>query len=88
MLAVPREPLVTIEYVRGSPSGSLAGRKPETGVFSEVKTRAVEAVGGEEGLWAKDPDLVVCNGPFVLTEYESGVGLTLVKNEHYWNADD
>ncbi|XFA98848.1 peptide ABC transporter substrate-binding protein [Candidatus Izemoplasma sp. B36] len=56
--------------------------------FMPVKQSAVEAVGGEEGLWAKDPDLVVCNGPFKLVEYVSGDGLKLVKNDEYWNADE
>lgn len=55
--------------------------------FLPVKQSAVEAVGGEDGLWAKDPELVVCNGPFKLTSYTAGSGLTLVKNENYWDAD-
>jgi len=55
--------------------------------FLPVKQSAVEAVGGEDGLWAKNPDLVVSNGPFKLTSYTSGSGLTLVKNENYWDAD-
>ncbi|MBU0997066.1 MAG: peptide ABC transporter substrate-binding protein [Firmicutes bacterium] len=55
--------------------------------FLPVKQSAVEAVGGEDGLWAKDPELVVCNGPFKLTSYTAGAGLTLVKNENYWDAD-
>jgi oligopeptide transport system substrate-binding protein len=56
--------------------------------FMPTKQSAVEAVGGEEGLWARDPELVVSNGPFVLTGYESGEGLVLSKNEQYWNADE
>ncbi|XMB72777.1 peptide ABC transporter substrate-binding protein [Mycoplasmatota bacterium WC30] len=56
--------------------------------FMPVKQSAVEAVGGADGAWAKNPELVVSNGPFKLTEYESGVGLKLVKNDEYWNADE
>ncbi len=56
--------------------------------FMPTKQSAVEAEGGESGLWAKDPDLVVCNGPFMLSDYKSGDGLTLVKNPNYWNADE
>lgn len=52
--------------------------------FAPVKRSAVEA--GPEGAWAKDADLYVSNGPFVLTAYAIGDGLTLEKNEHYWNA--
>ena len=52
--------------------------------FAPVKRSAVEA--GPEGAWAKDAELYVSNGPFVLTAYTIGDGLTLEKNEHYWNA--
>ncbi|PKK96341.1 MAG: ABC transporter substrate-binding protein [Tenericutes bacterium HGW-Tenericutes-3] len=55
--------------------------------FMPVKQSSVEAVGGEEGLWAKKPDLAVCNGPFKLTEYTLGDGLVLEKNDNYWEAD-
>jgi oligopeptide transport system substrate-binding protein len=55
--------------------------------FMPVKQSAVEAAGGEDGLWAKDPELVVSNGPFVLTEYNIGEGLVLERNAEYWNAD-
>ncbi|MDX9691638.1 MAG: peptide ABC transporter substrate-binding protein [Acholeplasmataceae bacterium] len=55
--------------------------------FMPVKQASVEAEGGAEGLWAKVPALAVCNGPFKLTQYSIGSGLTLEKNEEYWNAD-
>jgi oligopeptide transport system substrate-binding protein len=54
--------------------------------FMPVKQSAVEAVGGEEGLWAKNPALVVSNGPFKLTAYALNSELTLVKNDEYRNA--
>ena len=53
--------------------------------FNPVKQAAVEA--GPEGAWAKNPDIYVSNGPFVLTDYTIGDGLTLEKNQNYWNAD-
>ncbi len=52
--------------------------------FMPVKQSAVEA--GPEGAWAKDPELYVSNGPFVLTSYTIGDGLTLEKNPNFWNA--
>jgi oligopeptide transport system substrate-binding protein len=52
--------------------------------FMPVKREAVEA--GPEGAWAKDPELYVSNGPFVLTSYTIGEGLTLEKNPNFWNA--
>lgn len=53
--------------------------------FMPVKQSAVEA--GEEGTWATNPDTVVCNGPYVLTDYVIGDGLVLEKNANYWAAD-
>lgn len=41
-----------------------------------------------EGAWAKDPEMAVSNGPFTLSEYTTGEGLVLVKNEEYWNAEN
>ncbi|MBU0937012.1 MAG: peptide ABC transporter substrate-binding protein [Spirochaetes bacterium] len=52
--------------------------------FMPTKKSAVEK--GADGIWAKDPAAVVCNGPFMLTSYKIGEGLTLVKNPNYWNA--
>jgi oligopeptide transport system substrate-binding protein len=54
--------------------------------FMPTKQSAVESAA--DGAWAKDPALVVSNGPFVLTGYTIGQGLTLVKNENYWNAEN
>ena len=54
--------------------------------FMPVKQSAVEA--GPEGSWAKDGELFVSNGPFYLTNYTVGDGLTLERNPYYWNADE
>ncbi len=55
--------------------------------FMPVKQSSVEDADGLDGAWAKDPELAVSNGPFHLTEYVSGQGLVLEKNDEYWNAD-
>lgn len=52
--------------------------------FMPTKQSAVEA--GADGAWAKDANKAVSNGPFILTDYKIGNGLTLVKNPEYWNA--
>jgi oligopeptide transport system substrate-binding protein len=52
--------------------------------FMPVKQSSVEAKA--DGAWAKDAEVVVSNGPFVLTSYTIGEGLTLAKNENYWDA--
>ncbi|MCF7926896.1 MAG: peptide ABC transporter substrate-binding protein [Candidatus Izimaplasma sp.] len=54
--------------------------------FMPVKQEAVEA--GPNGGWAKDPELFVSNGPFVLTEYTMSEGLVLEKNDEYWNVEN
>lgn len=36
--------------------------------------------------WAKDPELTVSNGPFVVTEYKSSDKIIVRRNENYWNA--
>lgn len=37
--------------------------------------------------WAKNPAIVVSNGPFILSEYIMGDKLVLKKNPNYWNAE-
>ncbi|MGX8795916.1 peptide ABC transporter substrate-binding protein [Fusibacter sp. JL298sf-3] len=54
--------------------------------FMPIKQSAAESKA--DGLWARDPELAVSNGPFVLTSYEIGKGLTLEKNPNYWNAEN
>ena len=54
--------------------------------FMPVKQDAVEA--GADGIWAKDPELYVSNGPFTLVEYNIGEGLRLEKNDEYWNKEE
>jgi oligopeptide transport system substrate-binding protein len=56
--------------------------------FMPVKQSSVEAADGADGIWAKTPTLAVCNGPFKLTSYTPGDGLTLVKNDNYWDAEN
>ncbi len=53
--------------------------------FLPVNQKAVE--GKAEGAWAKDAELAISNGPYVLTSYTIAEGATFKKNEHYWNAD-
>lgn len=35
--------------------------------------------------WAKDPELTVTNGPFVVSEYKMNDKIILIPNENYWN---
>ncbi|OOB79939.1 MAG: ABC transporter substrate-binding protein [Epulopiscium sp. Nuni2H_MBin001] len=47
-----------------------------------------EDVTDPDGLWAKDASKVVCNGPFIVTEYLMSDRVVLSKNENYWDADN
>ncbi len=51
-----------------------------------LRQEAVEAKA--DGAWAADPETVICNGPFVLTEYVPGDRIVLEKNPMYWRADE
>lgn len=53
--------------------------------FMPTKKSVVEA--SKDGKWANDPNQVVSNGPFVLSEYLKGDKLVLIKNQNYWQAD-
>jgi oligopeptide transport system substrate-binding protein len=54
--------------------------------FRPLKKSVVEDPAGADGIWAKTPALAVSNGPFKLTSYKVGDGMTLEKNEHFWNT--
>ncbi|OQY32477.1 MAG: hypothetical protein B6241_10785 [Spirochaetaceae bacterium 4572_59] len=54
--------------------------------FRPLKQSVVEDPAGAEGAWAKDPKLAVSNGPYKLTSYTIGGGMTLEKNEYFWNV--
>ncbi len=47
-----------------------------------------EDVVDNDGVWAKDPEKAISNGPFKLAEYTSADKVVLVKNEHYWDAEN
>ncbi len=55
--------------------------------FTYMPTKKSVVEASKDGKWAIDPNQVVSNGPFVLSEYLAGDKLVLVKNQHYWQAD-
>ncbi|MDC7234465.1 MAG: peptide ABC transporter substrate-binding protein [Spirochaetales bacterium] len=54
--------------------------------FMPVKQSSIEDANGGDGMWMKTPSLAVSNGAYKLTSYKVGDGLTLEKNENYWNT--
>jgi oligopeptide transport system substrate-binding protein len=51
--------------------------------FSPVKEEVVEKNGER---WTLSPAAFVSNGPFKVSDIKLGESVTVVKNEHYWNA--
>lgn len=52
--------------------------------FYPVRQDVAEEYGKE---YASAPDKVVCNGPFILKEWDHESKLVFEKNPNYWNAD-
>lgn len=46
-----------------------------------------DVVEGQVG-WDKDPATCISNGPFKLAEYKIGSHILMLKNEHYWDAEN
>lgn len=55
--------------------------------YTYFPTKQSVVASGPDGSWAIDPEKVVSNGPFVLSEYKTGEKLVLTKNPNYWNAE-
>lgn len=55
-----------------------------TATFVPVQKKAAEEFGV---LYGTDIDKIVCSGPFVLTNWEQEISMTLEKNPNYWDAD-
>ncbi|MFA9397384.1 MAG: peptide ABC transporter substrate-binding protein [Clostridiaceae bacterium] len=72
----------TLEVTLEAPTDYFLGL---TGFFTYMPVR--EDVVDAEGIWAKDAEKSVSNGPFVLSEYKTSDKIVLKKNENYWNAD-
>ena len=52
-------------------------------VYSPLQKATIEANGDK---WTTTPDAYVCNGPFKISEINTGESVVLVKNENYWDA--
>ena len=54
-------------------------------MFFPVNEEFYNSVGDQYGL---TPDNMVYCGPYVITEYDPAVGVTLAKNDNYWDKDN
>jgi oligopeptide transport system substrate-binding protein len=46
-----------------------------------------EIVAKDPRGWTSKPETIVCNGPFVLTDWQHNSEMTIKKNPNYWDAD-
>ena len=58
-----------------------------TSFYTYMPTRQ-DVVEQDPAAWSRNPEMVVSNGPFKLTEYNVGANVVLLKNDNYWRADD
>jgi oligopeptide transport system substrate-binding protein len=56
-----------------------------TASFAVVQKKAAEEYGE---LYGTDADKIVCSGPFVLTNWDQEISMTLEKNPNYWDAEN
>lgn len=75
----------TFEVTLAAPADYFLGL---TGFATLMPLRQDAVEAKADGAWASDPETVIGNGPFVLTEYVPGDRIVLVKNDFYWKADE
>lgn len=54
--------------------------------YFPLNEKFIDEIGDEK--FALTSESILYNGPFVLTEYNQATGVTLKKNEHYWDLDN
>lgn len=75
----------TFEVTLSAPADYFVGL---TGFATLMPLRQDAVEAKADGAWASDPATVICNGPFILTEYVPGDRIVLEKNPMYWNAEE
>ena len=75
----------TFEVTLSAPADYFVGL---TGFATLMPLRKDAVEAKADGAWAADPATVICNGPFILTEYVPGDRIVLEKNPMYWQADE
>ena len=76
---------LTLEVKLKAPTPYFIGL---TQFYSYFPVREDVVEGSEDGVWAKDPNKAIGNGPFKLTSFKSGDRVVFEKNENYWNAEN
>ncbi|MBI9011153.1 MAG: peptide ABC transporter substrate-binding protein [Clostridiales bacterium] len=75
----------TFEVTLSAPADYFVGL---TGFATLMPLRQDAVEAKADGAWASDPATVICNGPYILTEYVPGDRIVLEKNPMYWQADE
>ena len=75
----------TFEVTLSAPADYFVGL---TGFSTLMPLRQDAVEAKADGAWAADPATVICNGPYILTEYVPGDRIVLEKNPMYWKAEE
>ncbi|MBI9013555.1 MAG: peptide ABC transporter substrate-binding protein [Clostridiales bacterium] len=75
----------TFEVVLSAPADYFVGL---TGFSTLLPLRQDAVEAKADGAWAADPTTVICNGPYILTEYVPGDRIVLEKNPMYWKTEE
>ncbi|WP_294149860.1 peptide ABC transporter substrate-binding protein [uncultured Clostridium sp.] len=72
----------TFEVVLKNPAPFFLSRI-SADIYCPVNKKCVDLGEG----WEKRPETFICNGPFILGEYQIGSHILMVKNDAYYDAD-
>lgn len=76
----------TLEVKLAQPTGYFAGLLARP-TYMPLKKEFVEKLIADGESYGSDPDKMLFNGPFKLTEWNHEQNLIMEKNEGYWDAD-
>ncbi len=80
---------LTVRVRLAAPFGPLPEVIGSMYIIPEHKLAESYAGGTFASMWGTDttPSEIVCNGPFMLKEFDPGEKAVLVRNPHYWEVD-
>lgn len=75
----------TLEVILKTPTPFFLGLTAFVTYFP-LNEKFIEEIGDDK--FALTAESILYNGPFVMTEYNQAQGVSLEKNEHYWDVDN
>ncbi|QUW21328.1 peptide ABC transporter substrate-binding protein [Sporosarcina sp. Marseille-Q4063] len=84
-VAIDAKDAKTLEVTLKTPTPFFLGLTAFVTYFP-LNEKFIDEIGDEK--FALTADSILYNGPFVMTEYNQAQGVSLEKNEHYWDIDN